>query len=637
MENEKKINFRLLTYISLGLMLLIMLWVSKDYGISGDEVTQNTYGHHVYDYYASGGENKAALSYKNVYFYGGFYDLLCVCVNKMLGVNEAMEYETRHFINAIFGFLAILFTALLARLVRGWDAALLAVWFLFLSPRFFGESMNNPKDIPFALGMLMGAYFTIRFVRAFPKPTWKDALWLALAIGYAIGIRIGGLLLIPFVFVALGIEYLFDWRKNYTLSSKEIQSTAVKVIALCIAGYFFGLIFWPYALQAPLSNPLQALGEMSQFSTGIRMLFDDRHIMSQDIPASYIPHWMAITNPVIVLAGIILSPFLLFRKELKRSTILFLFFVAIFPWAYVAYKKSPMYDGWRHMLFVYPPLVVLSALAFLSVIWSIKNKIAKYAVIGLLVIGLLLPAKWSIANHPNQIVYFNELVGGVDGAYGYYETDYYMNSVKQAVFKLAKDKDLYHAKDTVLIGTNCIDPMWYYVARINPKVRPVYVRYRERYNTDYDYGIFFSRFIEKSFLQNGLFPPSGTIDVIKADNTPLMAITQRDSAQVYAMQANAFLKANDLPNAAVYYQKSLALNPKNETGYQPYAIILANLGRIDESIAVMNQYTQIDPANIETYDLLSQLYRAKGDMQNAQQAEVKKNALMMEAQGDDTE
>ncbi|MCD6063850.1 MAG: glycosyl transferase family 2 [Flavipsychrobacter sp.] len=634
---EKKIDFRLLTYISLGLMLLAMLWVSKDYGISGDEVTQNTYGQHVYDYYASGGEDKDALSFENVYFYGGFYDLLCVTVNKIIGAGIPTEFNTRHFINAIFGFLAILFTALLARLIRGWDAALLAAWFLFLSPRFFGESMNNPKDIPFALGMVMGAYFTIRFVRAFPKPTWKDALWLALAIGYAIGIRIGGLLLIPFVFVALGIEYFFDWRKNYPLSSKEVQSTAVKVIALCIAGYFFGLIFWPYALQAPLSNPLQALGEMSQFSTGIRMLFDDRHIMSQDIPASYIPHWMFITNPIIVLAGVILSPILLFRTELKRSTILFLFFIAIFPWVYVAYKKSPMYDGWRHMLFLYPLLVVLSALTFLSIIWSFKNKIAKYAVIGLVVIGLLLPARWSVANHPNQIVYFNELVGGVDGAYGYYETDYYMNSVKQAIFKLAKDKDFYNATDTIRIGTNCIDPMWYYVAAINPKVWPVYVRYRERYNTDYDYGIFFSRFIDKSFIQNGLFPPQGTIDAVKADNTPLIAITQKDSAHAHAVQANAYLKANDLPNAAIYYQKALALNPKNETAYQPYAIILANLGRIDESISVVNQYVQIDPASAEAYDLLSQLYRAKGDMQNAQKAEVQKNAILMEAQGEEFE
>jgi hypothetical protein len=482
--------------------------------------------------------------------------------------------------------------------------------------------------------MLMGVYFICRFIRAFPSPTWKDVLWLALAIGYAIGIRIGGLLLIPFLFVALGIEYLFEWRKQYKLGGPEVQAAAIKVIVVGIAGYFLGLIFWPFALEAPLSNPFKALNEMSQFSTGIRMLFDDKHIMSQQIPATYIPHWIFITSPIIILAGVVLSPMLLFNKQLKRTTILFIFFVAIFPWLYVVYKKSPMYDGWRHMLFIYPPLVILSALTFLSIIWSFKNQVMKYAIIGIIVIGLVLPARWSIANHPNQIVYFNEIVGGVDGAYGYYETDYYMNSVKQAIYKLAKDKDFYHLKDTVSVATNCIEPMLHYVATINPKIKPLYVRYRERYNTDYDYGIFFSRFIEKSFIQNGLFPPPETFDVIKADNTPLIAITRRDSASANAVKAYNYLQADDLLNAAIFYQKALQLNPKNETAYQPYAIALANIGQIDQAIAVMNQYVQMDAGSPEAYDLLSKLYQAKGDMQNMQKAEMQKNAIILEMQED---
>lgn len=34
-------------------------------------------------------------------------------------------------------------------------------------------------------------------------------------------------------------------------------------------------------------------------------------------------------------------------------------------------------------------------------------------------------------NHPNDYVYFNELVGGLHGAYGDYETDYYYNALKK--------------------------------------------------------------------------------------------------------------------------------------------------------------------------------------------------------------
>ena len=93
----------------------------------------------------------------------------------------------------------------------------------------------------------------------------------------------------------------------------------------------------------------------------------------------------------------------------------------------------------------------MAALTFSGIYDHFKDVKVKYAVIAVLVIGLFLPVKWVVANHPNQIVYFNEFTGGIDGAYGHYETDYYMNSIKQAFFKLAKEKDLYNTKDSVLI------------------------------------------------------------------------------------------------------------------------------------------------------------------------------------------
>lgn len=624
----EQLNFKLLTRVSLGLMLVIMVWVSKDYGISGDEYTQNTYGEEVYKYFATFGEDKGALNFKNVYFYGGFYDLLCVTVNKILPTDD---YNTRHFINAIFGFLAIFFTAKLARFYKGWGAAFVVAWFLFLSPRFFAESMNNPKDIPFALGMVMGVYFICRFVAAFPKPTKKDALWLALAIGYAIGIRVGGLLLIPFFFVALGLEYFLNWRKNYSLGGVEIKSVAIMAIVLSVIGYALGLVFWPFALEAPLSNPFKALAEMSQFSVNIRMLFDDAHIFSQFVPWYYVPKWLWMTTPVIILLGIIASPLLLARKSMPMSRVLFLFFVAIFPWAYIVYKHSPLYDGWRHLLFIYPFLVVISALTFLAVMDMLRNDVAKYAVTGLIVIGLILPTRWSVANHPNQIVYFNELQGGVDNAYGHYETDYYMNSIKQAIYKLAKEKDFYNLKDTVYIGTNCIEPMWHYVSTINPKLIAVYARYHQRYDSDYDYGIFYSRFIDKNLLQNGYFPPANTLFTINADNTPLAVVFERRQDEK-ALKAFRFSENKVYDSAAIYYQKAIQQDPRNETAYINYGIALANIGRVDEAIQSFNEALKANPEDLQAMQILVQLYQMKGDTQAAQNINNRAQAIIMEQQ-----
>lgn len=613
-----------------------MLWVSKDFGISGDEVTQNTYGQLVYKYYASGGADKSCLEpygrVDNAFYYGGFYDLLCVVVNKFSPLNE---FDTRHFINAIFGFLIILFGARLARFFKGWDAAFLAVWFLFLSPRFFGESMNNPKDIPFALGMLMGVFYICRFVSAFPKPGWKDVAGVAVAIGFAIGARVGGILLIPFLAVAVMLKYIFEWRNEYKIASKEIMRLVMWCAVICVSGYFLGLVFWPYALQDPLNNPFISLGEMSKFSVRISMLYNDKKIVSEKVPWFYIPKWIAITSPIIILAGFVISPFLLLMKKYKTSLMLFLFFAAIFPVFYVIYKKSPLYDGWRHLLFVYPPLVVISSLAFTTIIEQFKNNWVRYACCAVLFVGLALPAKWSIANHPNEIVYFNEFTGGIDGAFGHYETDYYMNSLKQGTYTLAKMKDLFNTKDTIIIASNAAEPVVEYLKMINPRLQCMYVRYYQRYEKKWDYALFYSRFMDKDLLQNGYFPPDNTIATIKADDVPLCAILQNEP-DFAGYKAHQFLKAEQFDSAIVYFEKHFKAAPKDESSFENYAVALATTGRMKEAIAVMEGKLKMDPADMGSYQMLINIYKAMGDKVNQQRTLARAKAIQAgEDEGDE--
>lgn len=632
---EKKMNFRVATFISLGIMLVIMLLTSKDFGISGDELTQNTYGELVYKYYASFGKDKSCFEpfgrINNAFYYGGFYDLLCVTVNKIL---HSDTFNTRHFINAIFGFMIIVFGARLARFMKDWRAALIVAWMLFLSPRFLGESMNNPKDIPFALGMLMGVYYILRFLRNFPKPTWRDMAGLAVSIGLAISARVGGIMLLPYLFVGVVLHYFFEWRKQYTLTSKEMKGLVVRSIIVCAAGYLLGLIFWPYGLENPISNPLKALSEMSQFSTSIGMLFEDKRIMSDKVPWYYIPKWIFISTPVIILAGIVLSPWLLKLKEYKFASLGFIFFAAIFPVVYIIYKKSPLYDGWRHLLFVFPPLVVLAGLTFTALIDRAKSKAIRYAVVGVLCLGLALPAKWCIANHPNEIVYFNEFTGGINGAYGYYETDYYMNSLKQAAYKLAKEKNLFNTKEKIVIASNAIEPVIEYFKVINPNISCTYIRYYQRYEKQWDYALIYTRFLDKELLQNGYFPPTNTIGVIKADKVPLCAILQADPEQD-AFKANEFLKAKKLDSALVYFEKHLKKDPKDESSYFNYGLALASVGRLPEAINALNTKLIYTPKDLQCYDLLIKIYDAMKDMPHKQEAISRAQAIQQEEQGEE--
>ncbi len=624
----QRINLKACTLGSLFLIAVVMMWMSRDFGISGDEVTQHTYGQKVLAYLTSSGADKSALTFKNVYFYGGLYDAFCAALEKAFPAAD--PYNIRHALNALMGALTIAAASLLARRLGGWGAALATAWFLALSPRFIGESMNNPKDIPFALGMTLGFSAILRFLESFPVVRWKSAVWMALAIGFAISIRIGGLLLIPYIAAGAGLYYLLRWRKTHALTHTAVLRFAGVAALSSAVGYGIGLLVWPYALQAPLSNPFTALAEMSQFSVGIRMLYDDRMIMSNEVPWYYIPKWIYITSPIVVLALFSASPALPWLdRRLPKAPVLFLLFATFFPVVYVIYKHSPLYDGWRHLLFVYPLMAVLAALVLRAVVARIEKPALKLAVVGAVVLGLCLPLRWMVANHPHDIVYFNELQGGTAGAYGYYETDYYMNSMKPAIRRLDALAGLQTATDSLTIATNCIEPVQHYLARLNPRLKPAYVRYRERHQTAYDYAIFYTRFIEKEQLQNGYFPPDNTIGTVDADGVPLAAILRGDSSRAGARAFERY-NAKDYATAAALYAEAQKRAPKDETIMVPYAISLASIGRLDDAIAQMNAATKITPANPQLYQVLAQLYDAKGDRTAAQRATQQAQAILYE-------
>ena len=115
------------------------------------------------NYYTSFGGDEAALNIKdgNMHYYGGLFDTLTGFVNELLGFEQtdAGYRHVRHFFIALFGWFAIFFTAQLTRSIGGIRAAVLAACILFLSPRFLGHSLMNPKDIPFAMGNIMAIYF----------------------------------------------------------------------------------------------------------------------------------------------------------------------------------------------------------------------------------------------------------------------------------------------------------------------------------------------------------------------------------------------------------------------------------------------------------------------------------------------
>ncbi|MBI1225547.1 MAG: tetratricopeptide repeat protein [Bacteroidetes bacterium] len=600
----KKIFFGLSVVI-----LLITIGLAFGSGINGDDEYQDDYSARLMENYAGNVDAlkidpKANDPYNKgkMYYYGGFFDIVTGFANKAMGYTwqDAGYHSVRHFFNAIFGVLAMLFTALLAKEIAGWRAGILTLLFMFLSPRFLGDSLMNPKDIPFAAGYAIALYYMAVFFRKMPNPDWRPTIGIVIGIGLAIATRAGGLLLVAFLFLFAGLDFLFkNGFAGLGSEGKTVGKYAAWSIGIAIVGFVFSLLFWPYAMQSPISNALEALSEFSKLGVKIRVLFEGDNVMSDDTPWNYALTWIWRTIPIFSLVGFLGGLVFLgnFFKKYQPLPVFMAVFAALFPLFYIIYKDSILHDGWRHLTFVYPTMTVIAALFFLELEAKLKeNKTGKYLVYAAVVLMMLEPAVFIARNTKFPYVYFNPISGGISGAFGNFETDYWGVSMKQAVDWLeAEGKISPTMKDTVTIGTS-----FSYVAhayldkKFNGKVKVTYVKFASRYEKPWDYGIFPSRYIKGPHLLSGHWPNKRTIHTITANGVPLTAI-EKGGGPIF--EGEKALKRQDFQGAIAEFQKETQQYPDNEQAWMKMAMAYLNLANPVEAKKAAAKAVEIAPGD----------------------------------------
>jgi hypothetical protein len=422
---------------------------------------------------------------------------------------------------------------------------------LLLSPRFLGHAYNNPKDIPFAAAMTAGCYFLMRFFMQFPDVKKKTAVCLALSVALAISIRIGGVMLFGY-FGVFGLAYLanryFACRKrNRNEAAGLLKRLASRLLlyafAICAAGYFAGLILWPYGLTSPFAHPLEAFREMSFFSINLGQLFEGHFSMSADMPRYYMPKYILITTPLAVTLGAIIYLFAGGLKRAARPSTFIVYFAFVFPVLWIAYTGANVYGGWRHALFTYPPMVVAAGLGFNALMERAKQmRYLKPALIALPFALSAIPAAHIIRNHPHEYVYFNVLAGGINGAYGNYETDYYYHSTRAAAEWL-KENARSETGDKIVVGSWHPASVEYFLRRDTARFRTVFVRWFERMGEDWDYAVFPVTGITPQVIKSAHFPPQNTVHTIKVDDKPICLVLKRTDKSAY--RATLLLKETE--------------------------------------------------------------------------------------------
>ncbi|MGB8492496.1 MAG: hypothetical protein WCE64_15690 [Bacteroidales bacterium] len=574
-----------------AILLIMMIRLSRDAGISCDDALHYDHSLAVYRYYTSHGEDRSALEtpLTHLCYYGQSFDNITTILIKWLRIDDV--YSFRHLMSSIAGWLAIFITALFAVWLSGYGTGVLVLLLYAISPTFIGHSLNNLKDIPFALGYIAGLFFTSRLLLSEKELKWSDILLLILSIAFSFSIRAGGLLLICYLFLFFFIVMFV--RNNSKEKYPKIDYGKRLIIISLISGsaYFLGILLWPYALQAPFRNVLDSYRVMAHFPDTFRQIFEGKNEWSDLMPWYYLPKSMAITIPLLVLAGSACF-FIFLRKIRGPGKILqygFIIFSVLFPVIFVIIEKSNLYSSWRQFLFLYPSIILLAATGFHYLLNAFENRWYRWGLVVLLVLLSIHPVRFMLENHPYHYLYYNQLVGGLKGAYGNYETDYYYVSQTKASEWLTEHLRGNGIDSAVVMATYPVS--WSF--RNQPAIRTFYVRNEERSQYNWDYAIITNRYIPPFQLKNKIWPPHNAIHLIYADNVPIGAVLERETkADYFGYRA---IEEGRSADAIKYFEEALKSNDDDEMIFYNFARALYNEGYYEKADSVLKKGLEVNP------------------------------------------
>ena len=376
---------------------------------------------------------------------GVVFDLPMAFAEFIFQIEDSREYFLlRHFFNFLIFFIAVYFFFLLTK--NRYNSSLigiLAALFLITSPRIFGNSFYNNKDIIFMSLFIINLYFAINFIE---KRNFKNAIIFSIISALTINVRILGLILPGIVIFAYIINVL-------RVEKNKKKATSPLILFLILIPIFI-FLFWPYLWEKPIENLLYSLKYLSKHTLDIYSYYLGEFIFSSDPPWHYHLVWISVTTPVLFLFLFLVGFLNIFIRIVKRlikiekndsytdlwrsnrelqDLIFFLTFIV--PLIIAIDFGSISYDGWRHLYFIYPSflLIAMFGLHLIKIFFSKKKVRYLYFLCIILVIPNIY---WMYKNHPFQSLYFNQLAKKKFNEK--FEMDYFGISNKAALEYIAK-------------------------------------------------------------------------------------------------------------------------------------------------------------------------------------------------------
>ena len=435
--------YDLATVVLIAALGVIALCTFKDYAITNDEEVQQRYGELIVAYYTSGFADQGVFSFQNLYLYGGLFDIIAVALSHLVPIDP---YDLRHILCALIGIGGVGAAAATARMIAGPCAGLIAAVGLSVSGAWYGTMFNHTKDIPFAAAMTGATFLLIRIARRLPSPRAGDLAAFGLLTGAALGIRVLGLLLVIYAGFAIALYLPRPWLALDRVRWRFLIESSLRLLPVLVLAYVIMILAWPWAALAPL-NPIRGLLAFSEFHYEIRTVLAGRVYEMAEVPRLYVPIYFLIRVPLLILIGValaMLSVLLPLRAarfgqpQGRDRDIVLVSLTVIFPLTCQVICHGPAFTGLRHFLFVLPALATLAGIGLDAVLSALaaRSRVAASGGLAIVTACFLWDAVILARLHPYEYLFYNPLVGGLQGASRRYDLDYWFSSMPEALNQL---------------------------------------------------------------------------------------------------------------------------------------------------------------------------------------------------------
>ena len=351
------------------------------------------------------------------YTYGPVFDLPTAFIDLLLGRKDTYLYfKYRHFIVFLIYYLSsIIFFKILIKRFNNFFISFFGTILYIFSPRIYGDSFHNNKDIIFLSLVAFSLYFAFKI---FEKKKVKYLFFFSLLAAVATSTRVIGIFLPISLIIFLFLE---------KLNSQSNKNT--KLIILILLFYILSLIaHWPHLWENPILNFYEFVIKSKNWIFSYYILFNGEYVLTTSLPDTYIFTWIGISTPVLNLILFIFGFILITRRlflrfisidplknyncdfwrgknEMKDS---FIIFNLISILSILVFLNVSLASGWRHLYFLNLFLIYLGVY-FLNIL-SIRFSKYQISFISIFLI-LLIPNIYKlILFHPFQSLYINELV-----------------------------------------------------------------------------------------------------------------------------------------------------------------------------------------------------------------------------------